>query len=282
MDNSPCINPPKVEVRKIQWDDEGVLSRICNRIDVIIHAAGMNARDSKKDPVKALDFNGIATGRLAKVAHASGVKKFIYFSTAHVYGSPLQGNLTEKSETLNTHPYATSHLAGERLVLELGQSTTMHTIVLRLSNAFGAPIHRDVNCWMLLVNELCKQAVQSRKLTLSSSGQQLRDFISLNEVCRAVAEIIVSDKKSKLLQIINLGLGVSKSVYEMAKLVQSRSKIVLGYEPDIFCHVKENNESHSPLVFMTKNLQALNISVRESSEEIEIDRLLRFCAENFV
>jgi UDP-glucose 4-epimerase len=47
---------PHAEVAKIAWDDEVALERLCDGVDVIIHAAGMNAQDCATDPVAALAF----------------------------------------------------------------------------------------------------------------------------------------------------------------------------------------------------------------------------------
>ena len=133
------------EVVRIKWNDESTLERICEGIDVIIHAAGMNARDCAADPLGAMNFNGLATKRLVEAASRSGVKKFIYLSTAHIYASPLVGNITEKTLPQNSHPYATSHLAGESAVLHANDCGIIRGLVIRLSNAYGAPTHKNVN-----------------------------------------------------------------------------------------------------------------------------------------
>ena len=78
----------------------------------------MNSQDCANDPVAALEFNGVATTRLVSAALSSGVKKFIYLSTAHIYSSPLVGKISEETYPKNFHPYATSHLAGEMAVLK--------------------------------------------------------------------------------------------------------------------------------------------------------------------
>ena len=87
-------------------------------VDVVIHTAGMNAQECASDPEQALAFNGTVTADLVSSAVKQGVQKFIYLSTAHVYKEPLVGTISESSQTTNTHPYATSHLAGEIPVLE--------------------------------------------------------------------------------------------------------------------------------------------------------------------
>ena len=271
---------PQAEVVKISWDDLVALERICDGVDVIIHAAGMNAQDCVADPIAALAFNGLATAKLVAAASRGGIKEFIYLSTAHVYASPLVGIITENSCPNNLHPYATSHLAGEKAVLSADARGELPGIVLRLSNAFGAPMHRDANCWMLLVNDLCKQAVQTRKLVLQTSGLQHRDFIGLTEVC-CVVEKLVDPNQILQANVFNMGAGVSQSVLEMAQLIQQRCNKALGYIPELQHKHSGLDERYPTLTYHTDNLNALSISCKSQTNTVEIDKLLQFCWATF-
>lgn len=272
---------PQAEVAQIKWDDGRALEHSCNGVDVVIQAAGMNAQDCAADPVAALAFNGVATARLVAAASRTGAQRFIYLSTAHVYASPLVGTITEDTCPRNLHPYATSHLAGEHAVLSASQRGQIQGIVLRLSNAFGAPMHKDVNCWMLLVNDLCKQAVQTRKLVLQSSGLQQRDFISMTEVCRVVEHLAVGHGAAMQPGIFNVGAGVSQSVFAMAQLVQQRCAQVLGFEPALQRVQGVVNEQHPMLTYRADNLAALGINSNGLDNLAEIDSLLHFCQSTF-
>ena len=106
----------------------------------------MNSKECASDPISALLVNGVDTARLVKAASRTNVKKFIYLSTAYVYSSPLDGVITEQTCLKNIHPYATSHLAGEQSVLLANQNQQLERVVFRLSNAFGAPVHKETNC----------------------------------------------------------------------------------------------------------------------------------------
>jgi UDP-glucose 4-epimerase len=271
---------PQAEMLQIVWDDESLLERACDGMDIIIHAAGMNAQDCNADPVAALAFNGVATARFVAAASRASVKKFIYLSTAHVYASPLAGVITEETCPRNFHPYATSHLAGEQAVLSVHSRGELQGIVLRLSNAFGVPMHKDVNCWMLLVNDLCKQAVQTRKLALQSSGLQYRDFIGLTEVC-SVAEKLVDSVQLEQAKVFNVGAGESQSVLEMAKLIQQRCTEMLGFTPELQYKQSGADELYPNLIFRTENLNSLGISWKSQTNTEEIDTLLLFCQSSF-
>jgi len=272
---------PHAEVAQIDWSNIRALKQICSRVDVVIQAAGMNAQDCEADTVAALEFNGLATARLVAAASQVGVKRFIYLSTAHVYDNPLVGTIKEEICPRNLHPYATSHLAGEHAVLRANQLGQIEGIVLRLSNTFGAPVHKDVNCWTLLVNDLCKQAVQTRKLQLQINLLQQRDFIGMTEVCRVIEHLAFGNRPSTQPSIFNVSSGVSQSVLAIAQLVQQRCKQVLGFEP-ILQHTQNGVDEHPPmLIYRADNLAALGIKIKGRDNTAEIDSLLRFCQSTF-
>jgi UDP-glucose 4-epimerase len=272
---------PKEDVVRIVWDDVLTLESCCNKVDVVIQAAGMNAQECSADPVAALEFNGLASARLVAAASRAGAQRFIYLSTAHVYDSPLMGTITEGTCPRNLHPYATSHLSGEHAVLSASQHAQIEGIVLRLSNAFGAPMHKDVNCWMLLVNDLCKQAVQTGRLVLQTSGLQQRDFIGMTEVCRVAEHFSVGHSESKPTGVFNVGAGMSQSVLAMAQFIQQRCVQVLGFEPDLQQVQSVIDEPPTKLTYRTDNLAALGLNLDSLDNTAEIDSLLSFCNSTF-
>jgi len=278
-------NVPKclmqAKIAKIDWSNPSNIRSICKDFDVIIHAAGMNAVDCASNPVAALDFNGIATSNLVAAAVQANVKKFIYISTAHVYGNPLAGHITENTFAENSHPYATSHLVGENAVIEANLGRGLIGIVLRLSNAFGVPISKEVNCWMLLINDLCRQAVENKKLILRSSGLQFRNFIGLSEVCRVVNFFSGSDVESKHSGVFNVGSNYSKKVLDMAELIQNRCYIVLGFKPELLYEIYEPADSIVPLLYSIDRIKKLGLDANDAEHINEIDALLKFCQLSF-
>lgn len=274
-------NPPSwlpyAKVVKTDWSDARALEQICNGVDVVIQAAGLNAQDCAADPVAALEINGLATARLIASATRAGVKRFIYLSTAHIYASPLVGIVSEDICPNNLHPYATSHLAAESAVLGASQRKEIEGLVLRLSNVFGAPAHTDANCWMLLANDLCRQAVQTRKLVLRSKGLQKRDFIAMTDVCSAIEHLSIGAKGT---YVINVGSGASQSVVQMAQFIQQRCLILLGYEPALEFPALNVSENSELLEYQTGRLSELGLSLGLKNM-VEIDGLLTFCQATF-
>ena len=281
-------NPPawleQAEVEEIKWDDAIALKKSCLGIDIVIHAAGINAQDCMNDPEAALEFNGEVTARFVEAASKAGVKRFIYLSTAHVYSNPLVGVITEESYTNNPHPYASSHLVGDHAVLDADYHGKIQGIVLRLSNAFGAPMHKDINCWMLLVNDLCKQVVLTHKMILKSSGLQERDFISISQVRKTIEQLVFIDHQSAQSSIYNIGSGDAQSVISMAELISYRCFKVLGFKPSINFKkgASDNNNLRDKLYYRSDKLDALGIKYSNEVKVEEIDNLLLFCQSKFV
>ena len=280
-----AVDPPawlsQAEVAKIEWEDTAALVRCCMGVDIVIQAAGMNAQDCANDPVAALTFNGVATARLVAAASRAGVQRIIYLSTAHVYARSLMGTITEDTCPRNLHPYATSHLAGEQAVLGATQCGKMQGIVLRLSNAFGAPMNNNVNCWMLLVNDLCRQALLTHKLILQSSGQQQRDFIPMTDVCRVVERFAVASGDDSPTGIFNIGAGESQSVLSIAQTIQQRCFKVLGFEPELQRKKDVEEDFFMPFMYRTARLVGMGSPLDASNNIAEIDNLLRYCARTF-
>ena len=271
---------PEATVATIDWGDAFALARVCTGIDVLVQAAGMDAAACAADPVAALECNGLGTARLVEAARQAGVRRFIYLSTSHVYASPLAGTITEENCPRNIHPYATSHLAGELALLHACERWPMEGVVLRLSNGFGAPMDRSANCWTIVVNDLCRQAVENGSMVLQSSGLQRRDFIPISEDCRVIEFVSKCDLAPAKFNVINVGSGLSKSVLEMAHLIQERCKLTLGFQPELRRQAVTAGERHENLEYRVENLEQLGFTVRTDYGS-EIDDLLRYCRHFF-
>lgn len=272
---------PEAEVVTTNWCDTDALATICRQVDVVIHTAGMNAQDCSVDPATALEFNGLATARLVDAATRAAVKRFIYLSTAHTYASPLSGIITEDTCPRNLHPYATSHLAGENVLLYASRcQKKIEGVVLRLSNAFGAPVHKDVNCWMLLVNDLCRQAVTTGKLVLRSDGSQQRDFITLKDTVRCIEHFLSLPFLACSDGLFNLGGERTQSVLEMTQLVAERCSIILGFTPLIERLNTPYEETAIPLNYRIDKLKSTAFTLQRDYQS-EIDATLSLCQMDF-
>jgi UDP-glucose 4-epimerase len=241
----------------------------------------MNAQDCASDPIAALEINGVATCRLLQASVRQGVKRFIYVSTAHVYGSTLSGTITEETNLVSLHPYATSHRVGEDVVRAANELGEIEGFVIRLSNAFGVPVNANTNCWMLLVNDLCRQALTTKQMVLRSSGHQRRNFIPLSDACRAIAHVLQLSSNEKLKDIYNVGGLWSPTIMEMAQLIKERCSAVLDFQPKLMRNMQHEDAASVEFKYCIDALLKTGFHPIDNKVE-EIDELLKFCNDLFL
>jgi UDP-glucose 4-epimerase len=271
---------PSAQIVAMDWRSPQSLTLACDGIDTLVHLAGMNDTDCLRDPVAALEVNAVNTARLMQAAKVAGVKRVIYFSTAHVYGPSLVGKIDEFTLPKGRHPYATSHRAAEDVVLAAANEN-MDSIVLRLSNGFGVPAHSAVNAWMLLMNDLCRQAVTLRSMTLRSTGIQRRDFITLEDVSRVVAHMVDLPNTKVGDGVFNVGSGKSLRVIDMVELIQIRCTEVLGYTPEIVRPQPAESDESPNLDYRVDRLLSTGFKL-SGNPDLEIDGILSMCNESFM
>lgn len=207
--------------KTIQLDvrDDLSVSNAVKGVDTIVHLASLNDQDSKVDLQKTFDVTTLGTMRLVDAAINSGVTKFVYQSSVHIYGRNLVGQVTEQTIPAPESIYAISHLAAEQYVAAMVVKGRISGAILRCANGFGTPTHKDVNAWHLLVNGLCQEALQNNVLKLRSSGTQRRDFITISDIARAFSHILTLKNMDRQSPIYNLGSSISTPVIEMVNLI---------------------------------------------------------------
>jgi UDP-glucose 4-epimerase len=239
--------------------------------DAVVHLVGLNDATCRKDELNAYNVNVIGTHNI--VRRSTEFKKIIYFSTIHVYGYPPSGIITEKSKVNPQSVYAMSHYMAEEMVRNHYKGT-----VLRLSNGFGCPANDTDTAWVVVVNNICKQAVENKRIILNIDPRELRDFITATDICRAVEHVL--DKS--LTGVFNVGSGKTTRVLDMANLVAERCKMILGYKPEITL-----NERHSPelpkeeLDYRIDKIKATGYKPLNNYEQ-EIDNTIRLIRNNII
>ena len=258
------------------------LKQVLNGIDVVVHLAGMNAQECVADPIAAIECNAVSTARLINACLKENVKRFVYISSAHVYGNQLTGNINEKTFPSSLHPYATSHRAGEDVVLAANQRGDLEGLVIRLSNAYGPPSRKDANCWMLLVNDLCRQAVVKKKLQLNSSGSQRRDFIPISDFCRVIKHLIELPLSKIDNGLFNVGGNWAPTILEMTSLIAEQFFVETAIKLEISCKPNAIIEESLSLEYDVSKILSTGFELSgRSCVNREINDLIKFCLHSF-
>jgi UDP-glucose 4-epimerase len=254
------------------------LEKACNNVDQIIHLAGMNAQECEKNPDDALNFNGKGTSNLLDAAIKQGVTNFLYFSTAHVYQSPLEGNFDECTLANPSHPYSISNKAAEDYVLQAVSGNNLFGTVFRLTNAVGSPSSPSANCWMLVANDLCRQTVVNKNMQLHSSEYIRRDYLPISSICEVIRFSLLSNNFSG--EVVNLSAGHSLSLKELSDLIKNRCKLLLGFTPSVNFINKSTDKNPIHLTISNKKLKEFCDPKFNLNDEI--DNLILNCVKWFL
>lgn len=261
------------------YESRDSLVRACEGCDTVVHLASLNEVDCARSPEAATIVNTLYTQRLADAAAAAGVRRFLYLSTVHVYGSPLLGTIREDTPTRPSHPYSISHKAAEDYLAWSVPGSGVGTVVLRLTNSFGYPESRDVNRWMLVANDAAKQAAAGGRIVLRSSGTQLRDFIPLGDVCDAVEFFVRMEPVPSAFDVFNLGGGRTASVLDLVSLVAAAYSELTGRGIRID-RPEAQEVGRTDLSVSIDKIRELGFSPRREWEA-EIRELVRRCLDWF-
>lgn len=261
--------------------DPEAAAAACRGVDAVVHLAGDNEVVAARDPAFALGATVLATERLAEAVRTAGVKRVVYMSTMHVYGERIADGAA-LSEDLRPEPraaYAIARLASEHVVSALG-SAGIGVVVFRLTNSLGAPAHPAVDRWTLVANDLCRQGVLQGHLELRSSGTQWRDFVALADVRAAVLAACRYETPVIPAGTYNLGRGESRTVRDLATMVQDAFERCTGARPELHAPDSEP-EAERPRPYHVSVDRLASHGVRaETPIEDAVEETVRFCIEH--
>lgn len=228
--------------------------------DAVIHLASLDEVEAAGAPEAALSVSGVATGALLEACEAEGVKRLIFASTLYVYGQ-LRGVIDEASALHAEHPYARAHLAGEAHCQRA--RGRVRTIVARLSNVYGAPPTESAARFSTAHASFCRAALRDREIVLRSSGDDLRDFVSVEDVTQAFDLLLKAPDPAPLFVV---GSGATRSVLSLAETVQTVCRAHLGLSIPIRC-AEKTGAPPEPFDLNVTRLRALGYSPHDSIEQ---------------
>ncbi|MFM8522640.1 MAG: NAD-dependent epimerase/dehydratase family protein, partial [Acidimicrobiaceae bacterium] len=168
------------------------------------------------------------------------------------------------------------HLDSENLVESAHKQEQIEGISLRNANGFGAPMSADAKIWQIIANDLCRQAVEKKKLTLKSHGQQYRNFIPFTDVCNAIKNCLFMSSNKIDSTTFNLGSDHTIKVLDLAHLIASRCSTTLGHTPEIQTLANPPETMPAKFHYDSSKLRATGIAI-DTRLEHEVGGLLKAC-----
>jgi UDP-glucose 4-epimerase len=170
--------------------NEGPLVEVLAGHDVVIHLAALvPVPTSVKRPVDFAENNVVNTVRLLESMRRAGVGRIVFSSSATVYGAPKRLPLREDDPiATQTNPYGATKVAAEGFIAVYSHLYGFDATVLRYFNPYGP-------------NELCepethaipniiRSALEDREIPLYWRGEQVRDFVYVEDLARAHAGVL--------------------------------------------------------------------------------------------
>jgi len=197
-----------------------------HKIEGIVHTAALKAvGESMEKSEEYFQVNLEATQELIRIAERNNVKKFIFSSTAAVYGSPdSMEPCKEEGPKAPISPYGDSKFQAESAVTEFINKTGNHGTSLRFFNVVGAAapelLDNSVeNLVPIVLGKLNKGEAPTIFGTdyPTPDGTCIRDYVDVRDIARA--HLAAADATTKLPPAMNIGTGRGASVREIIKLV---------------------------------------------------------------
>jgi len=203
-------------------------------IEAVMHfAAFIEVGESVEHPLKYYRNNLCCTENLLSAMQAADVRKFVFSSTAAVYGLPGKVPITEDSPTTPISPYGETKLAVERMCHYQSRTGRLRYAALRYFNACGAgnncTLGEDHRPESHLIPLAIRAAMGKRSDIKiygtdypTPDGTCIRDYIHIDDLCRA--HLLALDGLQQQEQLVyNLGNGAGYSVKQVIRAVKEVS-----------------------------------------------------------
>ena len=182
-------------------------------LDAVIHLAAIaNPRECDANPSKAFDVNVNGTHQVLKMALASGAKRVVFSSSAHVYDIPPRYFPTDEVHPLRlNNTYTTSKILGEQLCELYWANHGLSYAILRLFNAYGPGQAKGY-----FIPDMIAKA-KAGDIFLKGSGTT-KDWVYIDDVVRAFCMAV----ETPFVGAMNIGTGIETDLGTIAHGIAKR------------------------------------------------------------
>lgn len=198
--------------------------------DAIIHFAAESHVDRSIESAEPfIQTNVLGTYRMLEAVLKGKAKKLIHISTDEVYGDlePDDPAFTEKTPLSPNNPYSASKASSDLLVKSYIHTHHLPAMITRCSNNYGPYQHEEK-----LIPTIIRKAVNGEKIPIYGDGQQIRDWLYVEDHARAVKQVLENGTAG---QVYNIGGGNEKTNLDLTKTILSQ----LGVSHDQIAFIQD-------------------------------------------
>jgi len=187
-------------------------------VDAVFHEAALVGMTcSVENPVLANEVNVTGTLNLLKASVDSDVKRFIYASSAAVYGKTGAPTNHENSAPQPISPYGVSKLAAENYVRVFSDVYGLETVCLRYFNVYGP--RQTIGPYSGVITIFINQLLSNQPPIIYGDGEQTRDFIDAQDVVDA--NMLGLIKEDAIGEVFNVATGVATTINQLTNVLQA-------------------------------------------------------------
>jgi len=206
---------PRLKIVKGDVRDARLAQDSLRGVEVVFHEAAIVSVDrSVREPKTVNEVNVGGALNLLRCAAEQGVEKFVFASSAAVYGNARRTPISERTEPAPISPYGHGKLTAEGHCLEFYRDNKMATTVLRYFNVYGP--RSTSGEYAGVIRKFAEMLRADRPLVIYGSGKQTRDFVHVDDVVSA--NILAATKKASAGGVFNVGSAECTSIEGLAEL----------------------------------------------------------------
>lgn len=193
--------------------DVSHLNPAVSGVEAIFHLAAVaSVQASADDPVGTHGSNFMGTLNLLEAARRHRVRRFIYASSAAVYGDSAALPVREDTSLRPLTPYASDKLAGEHYLAFYARKYDIKETAFRFFNIYG-PRQDPSSPYSGVISIFVDKARKGQPITVFGDGFQSRDFVYVSDLVEILYRTI--ERESTAGQIMNVGRGVECSLLDL-------------------------------------------------------------------
>ena len=213
--------PSGVELIRGEASDTELLARAIRGCQAVFHLAAVSSvQDSLERPLHVHESNLTATLALLEAAVKKGARRFVFSSSAAVYGDTEGHSAREDMTPKPLSHYAVQKLASEHYCAAYHRLHGLETVCLRYFNVYG-PRQRADSPYSGVIAKFADAARSGLPVVIFGDGGQTRDFVHVSDVVAANLAAGAVAAEGVAGEVFNIGSGCSISVDNLASALRS-------------------------------------------------------------
>ncbi len=201
--------------------DTDIVEQAITGCDAIVHLAAVaSVQASVDDPIGTHQINLVGTVNLLEAAKKHGIVRFVFASSAAVYGNTETMPVSESTTLSPLTPYAADKLASEYYIDFYRRQYSISPVIFRFFNIFGS--RQDPSSpYSGVISIFMERAIRDQPITVFGDGKQSRDFVYVADLVKLLASAVI--KKAPHHLPMNVGNGIQTNLNQLLDIIRKLS-----------------------------------------------------------